>query len=349
MVEERPGPGVAVHPGGEHRHVVPEVPQQQREGAVELVAEAAAAPGHDLVDESGLVERDRLAEMDAQVLERHRRQVPAHQRGQGRRRGRLAGGADPGEVGVGRGVIHARAAPRSPARRRRRRCWARRGRRRPARSGARCAMAYDVPAQSSIARSLGMSPNASTSSGAIPRSAHSRASVVALVTPAALISSIAAPDDQVTTTRSPTAASARSQNSCGEISSCRASSLSAGPSKISSTGPRRASSGIALRSRKPGSSAMPGSVSTAKWLPGTASRISRQTSSPTTGSMVRACARRRAATSQTRPPLEHDRQAVAADVVARRPRPAQRPAGDEDDRDAAPPRAARSTSPGARR
>ena len=58
-----------------------------------------------------------------------------------------------------------------------------------------------------------MSPNAMTSSASTPRSSQSTASVVALVTPAALISSSAEVDDQVITARSPTASAARSQNS----------------------------------------------------------------------------------------------------------------------------------------
>ncbi len=58
-------------------------------------------------------------------------------------------------------------------------------------------MAYDVPAHSSIARSLGMSPNATTWSAARPSPSHSIASVLALVTPGALISTSAPSEDQV--------------------------------------------------------------------------------------------------------------------------------------------------------
>ena len=63
--------------------------------------------------------------------------------------------------------------------------------------GCASAIAYDVPAQASIGRSLGMSPKAMTSSASTPRSAASRASVEALVTSAALISSIVEVEDQV--------------------------------------------------------------------------------------------------------------------------------------------------------
>ena len=45
-------------------------------------------------------------------------------------------------------------------------------------------MAYDVPAHASIGRSLGMSPKATTSAASTPSSAHTSASVDALVTPA---------------------------------------------------------------------------------------------------------------------------------------------------------------------
>ena len=73
------------------------------------------------------------------------------------------------------------------------------------------AMAYDVPAQVSIGRSLGMSPNAITSSASTPRSAASSARVDALVTSGPLISSSVEAEDQVIVIRWPTAASAASQ------------------------------------------------------------------------------------------------------------------------------------------
>jgi hypothetical protein len=46
--------------------------QQGGEGAVQLVTEATTPVPHQLGDQRGLVQHDRLAEVDAQVLERHR-------------------------------------------------------------------------------------------------------------------------------------------------------------------------------------------------------------------------------------------------------------------------------------
>jgi hypothetical protein len=53
--------------------------QQERGGAVELVAEAPPPPGDDLVDQAVLGERDGLGQVDAQVLKRHGHQVRAVQ------------------------------------------------------------------------------------------------------------------------------------------------------------------------------------------------------------------------------------------------------------------------------
>ena len=66
-------------------------------------------------------------------------------------------------------------------------------------------MAYDVPAHASIGRSLGMSPNATTSAAATPSRSQTRASAAALVTPAALISTSPS-TDHVGVALSPTAA-----------------------------------------------------------------------------------------------------------------------------------------------
>src|SRR5699024_10649166 len=101
-------------------------------------------------------------------------------------------------------------------------------------------IAYDVPAHSSSGRSLGMSPKATTSLLSTPSSEHSAASVDALVTPNALISTSDPTEDQVVVTRVPTAASTTSQNSCGPSSGWRASSLTTAPPEISSSGPRDA-------------------------------------------------------------------------------------------------------------
>src|SRR5437667_12616664 len=53
-------------------HLRAEGLEQQRECPVELVAEAAAATAHDLVDQVGLIQGDGLGQVNAQVLERHR-------------------------------------------------------------------------------------------------------------------------------------------------------------------------------------------------------------------------------------------------------------------------------------
>jgi hypothetical protein len=66
-------------------HLRAERLEQQREGAVELVAEAAAAAAHDLVDQVGLVQRDWFGQVNAQVLERHGQLVRPVQRAQARR------------------------------------------------------------------------------------------------------------------------------------------------------------------------------------------------------------------------------------------------------------------------
>jgi len=80
-----------VHARGDPGHAGAERLQQQREQSVELVAEAAAAPLHDLVDQVALLQRDRLGQVDAQVLERHRDlmrpvQPPDRRRVRGHRR-----------------------------------------------------------------------------------------------------------------------------------------------------------------------------------------------------------------------------------------------------------------------
>ena len=68
-----------------------------------------------------------------------------------------------------------------------------------------------MPAQCSIATSLGMSPKATTSSALMPRSAQMRSSVEALVTPAALISTSAPTADHVVVTWLPTSRSTSAQ------------------------------------------------------------------------------------------------------------------------------------------
>jgi hypothetical protein len=96
----RSQPGRPVHTGRQQRHLGAERPQQRRERAVELVAETAAAADH-LGHQAVLVELDRHAEVDVEVLERHRGQVPLVQLGQRRtvHSGRSCG-SDAVEVGV---------------------------------------------------------------------------------------------------------------------------------------------------------------------------------------------------------------------------------------------------------
>jgi hypothetical protein len=96
MVERRPERTPAIHTGGDHGHVRPEGPQQQRERPVELVTEPASPPGHDLAEQLVLGQHDGLGQVDAQVLERHRQQVGPVQIAERRRvegRGRRDGDA----------------------------------------------------------------------------------------------------------------------------------------------------------------------------------------------------------------------------------------------------------------
>jgi len=69
VVERRPGPAVAVDPGGHSLDLCAQGLQHEGEGPVELVAEAAAPPVHDLVDQDVLGQGDRLGQVDAQVFE----------------------------------------------------------------------------------------------------------------------------------------------------------------------------------------------------------------------------------------------------------------------------------------
>jgi hypothetical protein len=107
MVERRAQAGLPVHPGGDPAHPRAERLEQQREYPVELIAEAAAATAHDLVDQVALIERDRLGQVDAQVLERHRHLVRTVQRAQARRvTGRRCADAHTVQVGRHGFVIH---------------------------------------------------------------------------------------------------------------------------------------------------------------------------------------------------------------------------------------------------
>ncbi len=80
--------------GREHGHLEAQRAQQRGEKAVQLVAEAAAPPHDDLVEQRSLVEHDRPAQPNVQVLEGNRQQVRQVQRPQ-----RLAGRLDRAAVG----------------------------------------------------------------------------------------------------------------------------------------------------------------------------------------------------------------------------------------------------------
>jgi len=81
--------------------------EQQREGPVELVAEAAAAAAHDLVDQVGLVQRDWFGQVNAQVLERHGQLVRPVQHVQGDRvGGQRARHREAAQVGTPHRLIH---------------------------------------------------------------------------------------------------------------------------------------------------------------------------------------------------------------------------------------------------
>src|SRR5215469_12196277 len=75
-------------------------------------------------------------------------------------------------------------------------------------SGCAFATAYDVPAQASMARSFGISPNATTDAGEMPCLAARSASADALVTPSALASMSRVPLEWLTVTRPATAGAA---------------------------------------------------------------------------------------------------------------------------------------------
>src|SRR5215469_1690542 len=71
VVEQRPElPLPAVDTGRDPRYLGAQRFEQEREGPVELVAEAAPPPGYDLGEQVALVQGDRLGQVDAQVLER---------------------------------------------------------------------------------------------------------------------------------------------------------------------------------------------------------------------------------------------------------------------------------------
>jgi hypothetical protein len=88
VVERDAQPAVlAVDAGPDPGHLDVQALQQQRERAVELVADAAPVAAHDLVDQGFVGQRDRLGQVHTQVLERHGELVGPVQHVQGHRVG----------------------------------------------------------------------------------------------------------------------------------------------------------------------------------------------------------------------------------------------------------------------
>ena len=154
------------------------------------------------------------------------------------------------------------------------------------------------------------------------------------MTPAALISSSADVEDQVTTAARRRPRDARSQNSCGSSSSCRASTLSAGTSKISSSGPRRLPAGTGWRSRNSGSSAIPSRSRRRRPPRAPPPGSARHTSRPTSRGDRRGSGGPAARDVPDQRAVRDDRQPVRSDVLEDLLGPAQGPAGDEHHRDA---------------
>jgi hypothetical protein len=101
VIERRPQPVGAEDAGGQQGHPEAQGGQQGREGAIELIAESPSASLDELVDQRLRVEQDRLAKVDAEVLERHREQVAQLQLPQGGGVGpRGVARADSRQVGV---------------------------------------------------------------------------------------------------------------------------------------------------------------------------------------------------------------------------------------------------------
>ncbi|CAM5511351.1 Vitamin B12 import ATP-binding protein BtuD [Streptomyces californicus] len=111
-------------------------------------------------------------------------------------------------------------------------------------------MAKEAPAQLSISTSLGMSPKATTSAAAIPRSAQQASRVVALETPSPLTSRSAEGLERVKAARSPAAVRARARKASGASSEWWASSLSTGAPE---PGASSCSSFSAIATAAPGS------------------------------------------------------------------------------------------------
>ena len=82
VIERRAVALRTVHPRLQQLDAIAEMAEQCPEETVEFVAEAAATAYHDLLEELILVQDDRLAQMDAEVLERHGAQMRSLQQPQ---------------------------------------------------------------------------------------------------------------------------------------------------------------------------------------------------------------------------------------------------------------------------
>ena len=164
----------------------------------------------------------------------------------------------------------------------------------------------------------------------------SSASVEALVTPGALISSSdgrRGPGDHQPALHD--LLGERPRTPAASSSSWRASSLSAGRSKSSAIGARRAPSGTRCRSRNSGSRPIPSSVSTANDRAGQRRRAAARTPrAPSAGSIGPLEVRPVPRDVPDERAVGDDREAVRPDVLEDLLGPAQRPAGHEHDRDA---------------
>lgn len=106
MVKRRPEVAVSVHPCGYPSHPSSERFKQKREQAVELVTKPAAIAPDDLLDQIILGQRDRLAQVDAQVLERDCLLMGAVQAPQPGRVSRRPSRPDPLQISLGGLAIH---------------------------------------------------------------------------------------------------------------------------------------------------------------------------------------------------------------------------------------------------
>jgi len=107
VIERNTGGVVGVGPPLQHGDLEAERCQQGGEGAVQFVAESAPPLVDDLVNDGVDIQRDQAAEVDVEVLERHRQQVIPLQRTKCRQIDRRCPAiADPSKVGGDLFVFH---------------------------------------------------------------------------------------------------------------------------------------------------------------------------------------------------------------------------------------------------